>query len=811
MIASVSPDQISTVLERAGQQCRVLSLDCFDTLLWRNTHSPQDVFAEVGSAGGLPDQRRWAEINARSGAVLKRNRNEVLIEEIYAAMMPNASAAAQAAGVCAEVEAEVRSCFAFAPVVTLMEEAKRLGKKVIIVSDTYLSEIQLRGLIRSAAGTDVEALIDRVFCSSEYGVSKGEGLFRHVLRKLNLRAEAIVHVGDNHIADYVAPSAIGIPAVHLRQFSEETQQRLRFEAALASMLHCRSSKHPVHQAHRADVAVSEPLIEDAAGRLGHSVLGPIFRTFAEWLECEARAFQSTGSNVHLLFLMRDGFLPLQVFRAASGGSGLSSAPIEISRFTATAASFANNAIIDRFLEREVGSGELNRVATQLLLTPDEQASLGACAKATETQKGAFLRNVRRAANLEKIRERSRAFATRLTRHLRASAPIAPGDTVMLVDLGYNGSVQNAVDALIRDELKVHVAGRYLLLREQEVSGLDKRGMLDAGRYDPNTLDALCGSVAVLEQLCTLAQGSVVNYDEDGEPVRDGSGVKARQSTIRSRVQESCVIFAENAGRAKWTTPAADTLVRRVESAAAVMARLMFLPLPSELETLASFEHDVNLGTGEMVPLFDRHTAAEALREQGMFYLKGANRMFLPAELRGQGLPLSLALITQRRFGMDLRRADFQDAALQLPIIVADGHDVIDRSVTAFPTHDGFFAVCIPVGDYRYAIGVQLGKLYEWVEVSSVDFVSANAIEGGDAGETAKIQANISLEGLELCAPNLIKCVDPAGFIMIPPGGVPGGEQMILRLTFRPIVCRERSGSHSRTDQDCIGDNELAQN
>ncbi|WP_163071714.1 hypothetical protein, partial [Acinetobacter baumannii] len=68
-------------------------------------------------------------------------------------------------------------CFAFAPTVALMRAAKAKGIETIIVSDTYLDEKQLRGLIAAAAGEEVAGLIGRIFCSSFHGKAKGEGLY----------------------------------------------------------------------------------------------------------------------------------------------------------------------------------------------------------------------------------------------------------------------------------------------------------------------------------------------------------------------------------------------------------------------------------------------------------------------------------------------------------------------------------------------------------------------------------------------------------------------------------------------------------
>lgn len=770
-----------------GSAARILSLDCFDTLLWRNVHAPRDVFADLGGMP-TPDQRRWAEGNARARALIARGTSEAMLAEIYDTLLPAADAETRAAAAAAELAAEARHCYGFAPTIALMRAAKLDGRQVIVVSDTYLNQGQLHDLIAAAAGADVAALIDRIFCSSEYGVAKSEGLFRHVLGELGVGPEELLHIGDNEIADHVAPTALGIPALHLVQFSQATQQRLRLEAVTGAMLHGGAQHWPAYQPHRAKIAIGEPQFDHPAAVLGYSVLGPLFEAFDRWLKAEAVELAATrGARVHVLFMLRDGHLPYQVWNAAGTLAGIPAATIEISRFTAIASSFRSADDIDRFVAREGGSEDWDRLARQLLFAPREIREI-------TTGKGRhFVRNLRRTATRAKILSRSAAFATRLIAHVRASCDPRPGDTLMLVDLGYNGTVQNAIDGVLRDAFGVHVAGRYMILREDFPSGLDKAGLFDQRRYDHAALATLCDNIAAVEQLATVAQGSVVDYAGDGSPVRTENGVKGAQSAIRDAVQHCCVEYAA-ATFSPWAAPPTSDLAEtRRDAAAAILARFLFLPLEDELATLTAFEHDVNLGGGEMVPLFDRNLATAELRRHGMFYLKDAKRMFLPAELRGQGLPLSLALMAQRRFGLDLRRADFEEPGVSMPIIVADGHAVSVHQVEACRTHDGYLAASIPVGAGRYAIGVQFGRIYEWVEVRSVEFVPALSLTAGAVGQTElRAPACPSFEHMESVAGDLYRCLDATAFMMVPPAAARPGEELILSVVFRPIVARASS-------------------
>lgn len=783
MADSILPHALPGALDgRPG--IRMLSLDCFDTLLWRDTHAPRDLF------GALPAvtvaQRQWAESRARSAAMISRRRNEVSIAEIYRELYPNADDAARSAAIDAEIAAEARHCFAFRPTVALMQEAKRRGLDVIIVSDTYLDAEQLRGLIAAAAGADVAALIDRVFCSSTYGASKAEGLYKHVLKAIDVPAQAILHIGDNFNADVKGVAPFGVQTLHLEQFLPATEQRLRLESATSAMLHPVEPGVTIsHQPHRATLAAIEPQIADPAEALGFSVIGPVLHGFNRWIAAETAALRAQhGGTVHQLFLMRDGHLPLLMHRAGGADSGHA---IEISRFTATAASFTDEAAIRRYLQHETGT-DLKTIAKQLLLPPAEISMVMKQLPVSDPGT-AFVRAITTPSRMRRIVAASRSFADRLAAHVRAVVNPAKGDTLMLVDLGYNGSVQNDVEPVLRRLLDVQVAGRYLLLREQFQSGFDKKGLIDARHYDAHTLEALCGNVAVLEQICTAAQGSVVDYTPDGKSRRRENSIKGRQSAVRERIQQGCLRFEQAQRDTILRASAPDSAAMWRRCATSVLARLMFLPMAHELAAVSTFEHDVNLGGDQVVPLFDPAVAQRGLRQRGLFYMKGSERMYLPAELHGEGLALKLTLLAHKRFGLALKYADFIDQTIALPVIIADGREVTTCTITATPTHDGYYVAPIPIGDCRFSVGLQFGQLYEWVQVDSAVFMPTRDFLSETPRPGVEAPARPSLEGMAQAAPQLFRCDDAFAFMMVPPPARRSEEQMMLAITFRPIVAR----------------------
>ena len=236
--------------------------------------------------------------------------------------------------------------------------------------------------------------------------------------------------------------------------------------------------------------------------------------------------------------------------------------------------------------------------------------------------------------------------------------------------------------------------------------------------------------------------------------------------------------------------ATDNLSLWRKGAANVLARLMYLPLEEELAVLERFEHDVNLGTDKKVALFDPDEARRGLRRRGLFYMKGSNRMYLPAELRGHGLGPKLTLFAHKRFGLPFSFGDFSDSSITLPVVFADRDEVVVRDVTATATHDGYFLAAIPVGDCRYSAALQFGALFEWLQVDSVRFLPVDDFLSERHGSSEnEIPGEPLLENMEQVAPYLFHCSDETSFMMVHPPRREDDRPMMLAVVFRPLVER----------------------
>ena len=229
MAKTIYADQLAHALDHCDAPIEALSLDCFDTLIWRTTPEPSDVFCDLVPKISR-QARQVAEHTARERRKISHGNNEISLTDIYRCALPHGSEAEQRALIEAELAAEHQHCFAFGPCVALIRAAKQRGLKIIIVSDTYFSEAELRALIAAKAGADVLALIDKVFCSCEYGRGKTSGLFDDALKHLRVRADRVLHIGDHPVADVTFAEKHGLNSLHLVQGDPWLAEQWRLES-----------------------------------------------------------------------------------------------------------------------------------------------------------------------------------------------------------------------------------------------------------------------------------------------------------------------------------------------------------------------------------------------------------------------------------------------------------------------------------------------------------------------------------------------------------------------------------------------------
>jgi FMN phosphatase YigB (HAD superfamily) len=208
------PEQIVGVVESGG--ISLLSIDLFDTLVYRRCSRPDRVFAaQFRSIADLvpeiPGPEAWVDI--RKSAELKASEErfpeEVRLVEIYQYISAKMGLPPEVTAqmIQAELDCEAQFIAPFVDVVKVVETLRNRGIKIVINTDIYLPVEFIRTLVDRICGHDVDVL-----CSSETRHPKRTGA-AFALLKSRFPGENILHIGDNPYSDYRMARRRGIRAL----------------------------------------------------------------------------------------------------------------------------------------------------------------------------------------------------------------------------------------------------------------------------------------------------------------------------------------------------------------------------------------------------------------------------------------------------------------------------------------------------------------------------------------------------------------------------------------------------------------------
>lgn len=208
---------------------KIVSFDIFDTLVKRPLWTPDDVkhFIQYKVRNILPGveedifikMRTFAEQKAREFAYTKDHSCEdITLREIYEVMQIHFSLNEEQVEKLyrAELEVEKELLIPRESGRELYEIAMALNKPVVIVSDMYIEEKDIKQILLSCGYENYHKL----YVSSEYRKLKTSGnLFKIVLSDIKdefgFNAEDVLHIGDTWNNDVIMPRKLGINASFL--------------------------------------------------------------------------------------------------------------------------------------------------------------------------------------------------------------------------------------------------------------------------------------------------------------------------------------------------------------------------------------------------------------------------------------------------------------------------------------------------------------------------------------------------------------------------------------------------------------------
>jgi FMN phosphatase YigB (HAD superfamily) len=614
-------DEFLTPVDDLLVGIRLLSLDIFDTLLFRTCERPEEVFVEVGrraverglvrqglTAGEFASLRSAAQVHAYS--TLGR---EPTLEHIYA-LLPAAIGELDAI-LRLELDVEADCCFVNPSVASLVEHCWSNDVPVVLLSDMYLGEQRIRALL-THAGFDLSQ-VEQVIVSVDKGGYKKTGELFGVLRSLypTVPPEAILHIGDNVDSDVRAARAAGLQAIHYDVVRSDPHGAHAIE-----QLVCGSILPELSALRRlaASLCGTTAPSDHTWFRVGAGTIGPFASALVDWA-----IDQCVADGITLIApLMREGYMLAPLLQRAIVARGLSIEvmPLYVSRHAVALAGARDTGpdLLERLLDgrRHLTIGDLFsqiQLPLPVSLAPHASASVTSV-DAIHVTPGQSLRAAIAAylateAVTPRLERLVRDERERLVNYLDAA--FADHRTVATLDIGFFGNIQRSIHAALVAEGR-EVRPAHLLafghgrVRDLLLEGIDLRTF--AGGYGDHgdLVRTIHRSAPVLEQLFQGREGSTVGYERrrDGRvnPRREPNPLVANELACKSVVQSGIVAFHDLWLRLRSAKPAVgDALVKRRGSWCRLVHRLIDVPAHEEARQLGTLHDDINNGSRAVVP------------------------------------------------------------------------------------------------------------------------------------------------------------------------------------------------------------------
>jgi hypothetical protein len=222
----------------------VRSWDVFDTLIARRCGHPHAIFDLMGAV--LGDDFRTSRVQAESAA--RASKQEISLDDIYDKLQIARGWSAEERRSALELEIRIE----FANVIPITENLSRVRDGDVLVSDMYLPQEIIMGLLRSA-GLDKDVTL---FVST-HGKADGS-----MWRRLKAHFYILRHTGDNPHSDFLRPLWHRIPA-RLTEASVETpwERVLRCNGAPALSAYVREMRLRTFEKNKASRTLQAAQIE----------------------------------------------------------------------------------------------------------------------------------------------------------------------------------------------------------------------------------------------------------------------------------------------------------------------------------------------------------------------------------------------------------------------------------------------------------------------------------------------------------------------------------------------------------------------
>jgi predicted HAD superfamily hydrolase len=524
----------------AIRKARIVSFDIFDTALLRNVLQAHDVFGLVQlryeqAHSPLPfnfaKERVLCEKELRDEAWQTRHETEVLLDDIYAYMLKKHRLSADDAEQLKALELSIEGavCVRNPFVHSLYEYARSLHKPVIFVSDIYLPQRFIADILHKEGYNGYHKL----YTSSSYKRTKATGtLYDLVLQDLQIPASSLLHIGDNKQSDIEMASTKGIRVVYYEKCATLAEK----EYKQGEVSRIKSTQEVLFDSLLGATVVNKFLSnrdecktsskEQFWYRFGYEKAGVLLLGFCLWILKRAKEDRVD----RLFFLARDGYVLQKIvdLLTVSGGSRIQTEYLLASR---RAYNFANIRALGekeiRFLIYETSYIPLGqyfkRIGIDFSLVKDKIQQFGFknAEEYVSNEQKEDLRKLFLAVE-DLILERAAQERANLLDYFKEFG-IKDGQTIGMVDIGWNGSLQTSFAKLLKEinsdnKTQGYYLGTWEGARNNCSESVNIHGYLCEFSEPESYKNLLKECVEIFEFIHLAPDGSLICFEsEEGKP------------------------------------------------------------------------------------------------------------------------------------------------------------------------------------------------------------------------------------------------------------------------------------------------------
>lgn len=558
-------------------------IDVFDTAVIRLFEKPVDIFKYIGyvtHSVNFENRRIQQERDARTSGNARKDIRLVDIYKNFLAAMPEI-----------EIETEFKFCIAHPETNAFYRKIIAKGKKVYFVSDMYLSKDTLAAILNKNGYTPYED----IYVSSEDDYIKGDGSrFLWLQEKHPDSVDAAIHIGDNHISDWVQPIKNGYSAFKFTQSIEFYEHDDFIFTKIPSLLAHNSLGTSfilgMFRYWKSSYLDTSPRYWKQFGFLYG---GALVSAFCGFLNQRIRTAGLSTSRI--FFLARDGEIMEKVYKLlfpeheaayllasrrcmsfpSLTESNLTDDNETLKLFTTPIGIVDANDLMDRF-----GYEDLHELKTAF----DELESGQRLHSEAD-----ILRSI--IDNKDSILSKARSERQMLMGYLESMHFFEDSD-IVIADVGWGGSIQNALAKLLSQEEKFdnRLHGMYLGVGDNASHKEQKTGFLFQGNNS-----AFIDFLNLIELITSSPSDSVMRVtkvDEKYIPVSPGKNPdELNRQSISKDIQSGILEFAEilkarNIGNLDFLQP--DDFTVLFES-------LQLHPSEEDVRQLEGVKHAMTLG------------------------------------------------------------------------------------------------------------------------------------------------------------------------------------------------------------------------